>query len=88
MSRYWIGAIETLTDACRAQRMLAFCLSCGHGERFDPRNLLVLVGDQNIKELEQASNADTGPTCTLISCLAIANGLAETEPKGKIWLKC
>jgi hypothetical protein len=54
MGRQWIGAIETLTDACRAQRMLwAFCLNCGHGERFDPRNLMALVGDASLRKLQQ-----------------------------------
>jgi hypothetical protein len=53
MVRYWIGAIETLADACRAQRLLwAFCLNCGHGERFDPRNLIALIGEQNFKDLQ------------------------------------
>ncbi len=51
--RHWVGAIEKLSDACRAQRLLwVFCLNCGHGERFDPRNLLALSGEQSLKTLQ------------------------------------
>jgi hypothetical protein len=52
--RHWIGPIESLSDACRAQRMLwAFCLNCGHGERFDPRNLMALKGELSLKRLQE-----------------------------------
>ena len=52
--RHWIGPIESLADACRAQRLLwAFCLNCGHGQRFDPRNLMALMGEVSLKRLQQ-----------------------------------
>jgi hypothetical protein len=52
--RHWIGPIESLSDACRAQRMLwAFCLYCGHGQRFDPRNLMALNGEVTLVELQR-----------------------------------
>jgi hypothetical protein len=51
--RHWIGPIESLSDACRAHRLLwAFCLNCGHGERFDPRNLMALAGELSLRTLQ------------------------------------
>jgi len=53
MVRHRIGPIESLSDAIGARRLLwALCKSCGHAERFDPRNLIALKGALSLRELQ------------------------------------
>ena len=74
--RHWVGAIETLSDSCRAQRMLwAFCLNCGHGERFDPRNLMALVGDASLAQLQSR-----------LKCRRCTHRRARLVPNDRPWL--
>ncbi|MPY70901.1 MAG: hypothetical protein GEU92_12520 [Alphaproteobacteria bacterium] len=46
--------IETLSDACRARRLLwAFCLACGHAHRVDPRKVMLLAGELTLRDLQK-----------------------------------
>jgi hypothetical protein len=54
MGRDWKGVIETLSDACRARRLLwAFCLACGHGHRLDPRKIMLMTGELTMRDLQK-----------------------------------
>jgi hypothetical protein len=45
MVRHHIGPISSIRHACQAERLLwFFCRSCGHATRFDPREIMRLLG--------------------------------------------
>ena len=53
MVRHRFGAIEDLSDAIAARRLLwVLCKCCGHAERLDPRHLMALKGPLSLRDLQ------------------------------------